>query len=257
MDEVYNRDQSQVERFSMSTVLAYLEDTYKFTDKALVEYVASDERGDYCVLDSTVFYPQGGGQPSDIGTIEARGVQIPITFVSFVDEEVRHYGDFSSISLEKGEEVILYVDETRRMQNAKAHTAGHLMYTIVESLDKNLIAVKGYHFPDGSYVEFQGSPSFENTEKFIAEVNTKISEALDKASNVEASLITSEELAVRWSNIPNNLPPGKPLRVVTIDNLHPTPCGGTHLKSLNELKSVVVTKAKRQKGNLKISYKFE
>ncbi|MEH1924322.1 MAG: condensation domain-containing protein [Nostoc sp.] len=47
------------------------------------------------------------------------------------------------------------------------------------------------------------------------------------------------------------------LRVVTIDNLHPTPCGGTHLKSLNELKSVIVTKVKRQKGNLKISYKFE
>ena len=242
----------------MSTVLAYFEDTYKFTDKAHVEYVANDERGYYCVFDSTIFYPQGGGQPSDIGTIEAKGVQLPITFVSFVDGDVRHYGDVSSVSLEKGEEVTLYVDEAHRMQNAKAHTAGHLMYSIVESLDKNLIAVKGYHFPDGSYVEFQGSPSFENTETFIAEVNTKISEALnDATSSVEASLITPEELAVRWSNIPNKLPPGKPLRVVTIENLHPTPCGGTHLKSLNELKRVVVTKAKRQKGNLKLSYKFE
>ena len=241
----------------MSTVLAYLEDTYKLTDQAHVEYVANDDLGYYCVLDSTVFYPQGGGQPSDLGTIEAKGVQLPITFVSFVDGDVRHYGDFSSVSLEKGEEVTLYVDEARRMQNAKAHTAGHLMYTIVESLDKNLIAVKGYHFPDGSHVEFQGSPSFENTETFIAEVNIKISEALNEATSVEASLIMPEELAVRWSNIPNNLPPGKPLRVVTIDNLHPTPCGGTHLKSLQELKSVVVTKAKRQKGNFKISYKFE
>ncbi|MFN6486354.1 MULTISPECIES: alanine--tRNA ligase-related protein [unclassified Nostoc] len=241
----------------MSTVLAYLEDTYKFSDKAHFEYIANDERGYYCVLDSTIFYPQGGGQPSDVGTIEAERVQIPITFVSFVDGEVRHYGNFSSVSLEKGEEVTLNVDEARRIQNAKAHTAGHLMYTIVESFDKNLIAIKGYHFPDGSYVEFQGSPSFENMETFIAEVNTKISEALNKTTSVEASLITSEQLAARWSNIPSNLPPEKSLRVVTIGNLHPTPCGGTHLKSLNELKSVVVTKAKRQKGNLKISYKFE
>ncbi|MEH2163322.1 MAG: alanine--tRNA ligase-related protein [Nostoc sp.] len=241
----------------MSTVLAYLEDTYKLIDKAHVEYIANDERGYYCVLDSTVFYPQGGGQPSDVGTIEAKGVHLTIAFVSFVDGVARHYGDFSSVSLEKGEEVTLYVDEAPRMQNAKAHTAGHLMYTIVESLDKNLIAVKGYHFPDGSYVEFQGSPSFENTETFIAEINTKISEALNEATSVEASLIMPEELAARWSNIPNNLPLGKPLRVVTIGNLHPTPCGGTHLKSLQELKSVVVTKAKRQKGNLKISYKFE
>ena len=58
----------------MSTVLAYLEDTYKFTDKAHFEYVANDERGYYCVLDSTIFYPQGGGQPSDIGSIEVKGV---------------------------------------------------------------------------------------------------------------------------------------------------------------------------------------
>ncbi len=50
----------------MSTVLAYLEDTYKFTDKAHVEYIANDERGYYCVLDSTVFYPQGGGLASNI-----------------------------------------------------------------------------------------------------------------------------------------------------------------------------------------------
>lgn len=241
----------------MSTILAYLENTYKFIDKAHVDFVADDERGTYCVFDSTVFYPQGGGQPSDIGTIEVKEVHIPINFVSFVDGDVRHYGDFSSVSLEKGEEVTLYVDEARRMQNAKAHTAGHLMYTIVESLDRNLMAFKGYHFPDGSYVEFQGTPSFENTEAFIAEVNVKISEALNEARSVEASLITPEALAARWSNIPNNLPSGKPLRVVTIGDLHPTPCGGTHVKSLDELTSVVVTKAKRQKGNLKISYKFE
>lgn len=240
----------------MATSLTYLEDTYKLTDKAHVEYLAQDERGFYCVLDATVFYPQGGGQPSDVGTIEAKGYKIPITFVSFIDGDVRHYGDFSSISIEKGEEVILYVDEVSRMQNAKAHTAGHIMYTIVESIDRNLTAIKGYHFPDGSYVEFQGTSSFENMEAFIAEVNTKISEALNESHSVDAALITPEELATRWSNIPNNLPPGKPLRVVTIGNLHPTPCGGTHLKSLNELKSVVVTKAKRQKGNLKVSYKF-
>ncbi|QLE41857.1 hypothetical protein FD723_16485 [Nostoc sp. C052] len=41
-------------------------------NNAHIEYVADDERGSYCVLDSTMFYPQGGGQPSDIGTIEAK-----------------------------------------------------------------------------------------------------------------------------------------------------------------------------------------
>ena len=241
----------------MSTQLTYLEDTYKFTDQSYVQYVSSDERGQYCILDSTVFYPQGGGQPSDIGTIEINGVKIPITFVSFVDGEVRHYGDFSSVDIKEEDQAFLSIDEASRIRNAKAHTAGHLMYTIVEELDRNLVAFKGYHFPQGSYVEFKGTPSFEDQQAFIAEVNTKISEALTQASNVDASMITPDELTERWANIPYQLPEGKPLRVVTISGLHPTPCGGTHLKSLNELKSVIVTKIKRQKGNIKISYQFE
>ncbi len=241
----------------MSTTLTYLEDTYKFTDQSIVQYVSSDDRGYYCVFDATVFYPQGGGQPSDVGTVEINEVKIPITFVSFVDGEVRHYGDFSDVDIKKGDKALLSVDEDTRLRNAKAHTAGHLMYTIVEELEENLVAFKGYHFPQGSYVVFKGTHTFDDKQEFISKVNHKISEAFTKVADVNASIVTPEELTERWSNIPYKLPEGKPLRVVTISGLHPTPCGGTHLKSLNELKSVTVTKIKRQKGNTKISYKFE
>ncbi len=101
----------------MATKLVYLDDTYKFTDQAQVEYLANDERGQYCVLDQTIFYPQGGGQPSDTGFFEAKAVQMPISFVCFVEGEVRHYGDFSEGLLEKGDEVLLLVDEVRRLTN--------------------------------------------------------------------------------------------------------------------------------------------
>jgi len=240
----------------MATELIYLEDTYKFTYKARVEYVSSDERGQYCVIDKTVFYPQGGGQPSDTGFFEVKGVQLPIFFVSFVDGEVRHYADFSGVLPEKDDEVILAVDGDRRLTNAKAHTSGHLLADVVESLGKGITAFKGYHFPDGSYVEFQGSILADESESFIVEVNNRLIEILSSGGDIQASLVILEELKDLCSNVPKNLPADKPMRIVKMGTFQPTPCGGTHLKSLSELQEVVVTKVKRQKGNTKISYRF-
>jgi Ser-tRNA(Ala) deacylase AlaX len=240
----------------MATELIYLEDTYKFTHTAQIEYLSSDERGQYCVLDRTIFYPQGGGQPSDTGFFEVKEIRLPISFVAFLEGEVRHYGDFTGASLERGDEVLLFVDEERRITNAKAHTSGHLLADVIESLGKGVIAFKGYHFPDGSYVEFQGNIPAEESESLIAEANNRLSKILSSGGNIQSSLVMLEELKTLCSNVPANLPPDKPMRVVKMGDFQPTPCGGTHLKSLDELNEVVVTKVKRQKGNTKISYRF-
>jgi Ser-tRNA(Ala) deacylase AlaX len=227
------------------------------THQAHLQQIASDDRGQYCVLDSTVFYPQGGGQPSDTGFVEIKGVQILISFVGFMDGEVHHYGDFSSISVEQGEQVTLHVDEVNRLQNAKAHTSGHILANVVEEIEKGLTAVKGHHFPNGSYVEFQGSLTSESTDEFIAKVNTRLRKMLDTGSDITIKLVMLNEIKERCSHLPSNLPVDNPLRIMTIGDSTPTPCGGTHLKSLKELKEVKVTKAKRQQGNLKVSYSFE
>lgn len=240
----------------MSTHLVCLEDTYKFTHTAQVQSLSSDERGQYCILDSTVFYPQGGGQPSDIGFFEIKGVKLAISFVAFVGGEVRHYGDFSEVIPQKGDETFLFVDKDRRIINAKAHTSGHLLADVVESLVKGVTAFKGYHFPDGSYVEFNGSIPSEESAAFIVEVNKHLKEVLSSDENIQTSLVMIEELESLCSNVPMNLPSDKPMRIVKMGSFQPTPCGGTHLKSLSELQEVLVTKVKRQKGNTKISYKF-
>jgi Ser-tRNA(Ala) deacylase AlaX len=246
----------ETEQRRMATKLVYLEDTYKFTHAAQVEHLSNDERGQYCILDQTIFYPQGGGQPSDTGFFEVKSIRLPISFVAFIEGEVRHYGDFTRASLERGDEVLLSVDEERRITNAKAHTSGHLLADVVESLDKGLVACKGYHFPDGSYVEFQGNIPAEESESLIAEANDRLIKILSSGSSIQSSFVMIEELKSLCTNIPANLPPDKPMRVVKMGDFQPTPCGGTHLKSLDELKEVVVTKVKRQKGNTKISYRF-
>ena len=58
----------------MSTRRLYFESTYLFESPATILEQAEDEKGSYVVLDQTIFYPQGGGQPSDRGIIK-HGVQ--------------------------------------------------------------------------------------------------------------------------------------------------------------------------------------
>ena len=240
----------------MATELVYLKDTYQFTHTAKVESLSQDDRGQYCVLDQTIFYPQGGGQPSDTGFLGIQSAQVPISFAAFVEGEVRHYGDFSGNPINLGTEVVLSIDRDRRITHAKAHTAGHLLADVVESLGKGLIAVKGHHFPDGSYVEFQGNVPTEEAATFIEEVNDRLSKILSSDEKIQTYRVSLEDLKTLGSRTPTNLPTDKPMRVVKIGSFQVTPCGGTHLKSLGELQEVVITKAKRRKGHTKVSYTF-
>lgn len=66
------------------TQLSYFEDTYKFEDTAVIKANGKDENGDFLILNQTIFYPQGGGQPSDRGTIAVDGVVVPIHSVKYV-----------------------------------------------------------------------------------------------------------------------------------------------------------------------------
>lgn len=229
-----------------STILDYLENTYLFKSNATLISISSDEKGLFAILDRTIFYPQGGGQPSDTGVFVIDGNNIDINFVRFFEGEVRHYGNFSNILLEN-KNVELIVNEERRKINAKAHTAGHLISNIVEKIDTSLIAIKGYHFTDGMYVEFKGNMPNDTT-KFLSAINFLIKQNLSENKNIKTEFIVSKD--GEYSNISQ----GKPLRLVTIDGYSPVPCGGTHVSNLSDIQSINALKIKNNKGFVKISY---
>jgi len=247
----------------MKTKLKYLGNTYLFVDKAKIIDISSDEKGSYCLLDSTIFYPQGGGQASDVGFIEINhnkiNIKIKINFVGFVGDEVRHYfslDDFDNLEIKDfiNKDLMLEVDKDIRMQNSKSHTAGHLVSLVCEDLGE-LLAVKGYHFLDGSYIEFEGQKPTD-TEDFIAKVNLSLKEFVDTNTDVISKIVTKEELKKLCKNPPINLPTDKPIRIMKFYKYDAIACGGTHLNSLKDLNSVIITKIKSKKGRVKISYSF-
>lgn len=236
------------------TELAYLSDTNKFTEHGVAKTIGSDEKGLYVILDQTVFYPQGGGQPADKGYLKNGADSIPIIFVGFADGDVRHYIPESSRgAVEIGQRYELEVDGVLRIKNAKLHTAGHLISHVLEALQPTLIPIKGYHFPDGSYVEFLNPAGVEGA-RVIESGNSKIDADINNDLPISASLSNFETISKIRPNLAPFTPKDKPSRIVSIGDYVPLPCGGTHLSSLGVLGSVKILKTKSQKGNLKVSY---
>lgn len=241
----------------MATQLLYLHNTYQYQSTAKLLAKGKDEKGNYLLFDKTIFYPQGGGQPSDTGWIKQDAIEVPVHFVKFVQGAVRHYVTEEYLvenELTIGKEIGLQINGNQRLSYAKLHTAGHLIGNVVsECLGENLRAVKGYHFAQGSYVEFIGQKPV-NIPDFLLLLNKKLTEICQKQLTVKAELIDYVTLQQKCNYLPKNLPTDKPLRVVTIGSFEPIPCGGTHVRNLAELSKVVVRKVKSKKDKIRFSY---
>ncbi|KAJ1954804.1 hypothetical protein EC988_002237, partial [Linderina pennispora] len=142
---------------------------------------------------------------------------------------------FSEGEFSTGDPVVLSVDEAVRRQNAKCHSGGHTIFSLIKDSQWPMVEKKGHHFADGAYVEFTGiMPDEIDKDKFQAMVDKVISD------NVEVTAYTKED----------------GLRYVKVGDFVENPCGGTHIKSTGELGKLVIRKIARRKGqNLtKISY---
>ena len=242
----------------MDKKLKYMENTYLFKIESIVEKISSDERGNFLTFNQTIFHPQGGGQPTDIGVIITKGgLEIDINFVNFTEGEIRHYFNTEIEGLKSGDTVLLKIDKNIRIVNAKCHSAGHIIQGIIET-QYNMKAIKGYHFPKGSYVEFVGQkPS--DISSFITDVNEKIASFILQEHKIISKFITVDELKQMNKNIilPKSFSAHDDVRVVIIEGLNlAVPCGGTHVANTKEFKLIEITKIKSKKGNLRMSYNF-
>ncbi|GKB09475.1 alanine--tRNA ligase, partial [Tanacetum coccineum] len=139
-----------------TTILKYYDDMFNLNSTAtLISSFLGDDGRHVLVLDSTVFHPQGGGQPADGGYI----TDVYCSRFKFLVQDVRskngivyHYGVFerNAEELEEGLQVLLSVDESKRKLNSRLHSAGHLLDLCLEKVGlSHLDPSKGYHFPDG------------------------------------------------------------------------------------------------------------
>lgn len=240
----------------MTTELIYLTDMSALTADAVVQEVIKDQPDRTCIiLDRTVFYPQGGGQPYDQGKIIAPNSLFQVDEVRFSEGIVRHFGRFVSGLIAPGENVSCQVDAARRLLMSRLHSAGHVVDMSIHQLCLDWTPGKGYHFPDGPYVEYQGDLP-ENVEQLRLSIETKSNSIIAQGLTTRIEFMPKEAMHAVCRYIPDHLPEGKPARVVFYVQFG-VPCGGTHLANLSAIGQLTVRKIKPEKGNIRLSYAIE
>lgn len=236
------------------TKLLYLEQNFLYKIAAQVLEITERDDKKALVLDQTIFYPQGGGQPADHGEILCPQGRFAVTDVRFVEGVVYHFGSFTQGTCSVGDTVELLVDVPRRVLMSRLHTAGHLIDVAMDQLGFSLPFAKSYHFPDNPYVEYEGIFTAEECDALHKKLQNELDRLIGQDNPVTFRMASCEELGSLCVQVPLNLPSGKPIRIVSIGSLMTVPCGGTHVVSLAQLGAVQIRKVKSKGGILRVSY---
>lgn len=220
------------------TTLTYLEDAYRTSCKATVVAV----EGERVALDRTVFYPGGGGQPPDRGTLSRAGEPaVAVTAVRRVDEIVWHTVA-EPRDLAPGMAVDVRIDWQRRHLLMRTHSAMHVLCGVMY-LDFDA-AVTGHDLGPG-----EGRCDFEVASvaggfgaRVEARVNDEIARDLAISSEyVPRSAVRDDPALIRSKAdlVPAHI---DPLRIVSIAGLDRQADSGTHVRATREIGRVRVTR---------------
>lgn len=202
------------------------------------------------VLDRSVFYPEGGGQPCDLGAIGG----LPLAWVGYEGDDIVHRLEAGAASASgalpaPGSFVACALDSARRADHSEQHTAQHLLSAAAQRL--------------------LGAP----TRSFhLGELYSSIDLDLPELSRADADYLEGAVIdAIRedYRIITHRCPPEDPasfplrrrppegeavLRILEIDGLDYTPCAGTHLRSTAAIGAFRILRAERYKGMTRLYF---
>lgn len=178
------------------------------------------------ILQSTIFHPQGGGQPFDTGWLG----EATVLRVTQEADRVVHYVDRP---LEPGP-ITARVDEQRRMLNTRLHSAGHLIGNVGETL--GWMPIKAHHWPGEGKITFIRGEAAQamDAEAIQQQVNQWIAADYPRHMNLEDGT-----------------------REVGFGELPAYACGGTHVQALSELGQVTILTLSEKKGALSVRYELD
>ena len=229
----------------MTTDLLYLNDAYLRTFTAGV--VEVDTEGNRVVLDQTAFYPTGGGQPHDTGTLGGRAV----VDVRKEGESVWHTleGDLPAV----GDQVDGEVDWERRHALMRTHTALHVLCGVIWN-EWGKAVTGGNMEPLSARMDFEFDPLPEGFGPRVEElVNAEL--AADRKIEVsflprDTAVADEDLIRTKVNLIPESV---REIRVVDIVGLDKQADGGTHVHSTAEIGRFEVVKTESKgKGNKRL-----
>lgn len=217
------------------------------------------------ILDRTILHPQGGGQPNDEGSLTNGTVTFKITgLLNKEGEVIWHVGTFepAGSTFAEGSEVSCHVDEQKRRLYARVHSAGHLLDVAMSMAGRtDLKPSKGYHFSDGSYVEYIGNVEEKDRKALIDKLNENCASLIASTPDsmpVFKKVATYDEANVlleKAGGVPEYIPKGQSLRVLKlVESDAGCPCGGTHVSHVKDIVKINVSKIQKKGKNIQVKY---
>lgn len=222
-----------------ATKLLYYEDENQREFDAKVIYSQDNK----IVLDQTYFYPEGGGQPGDIGTFVFNGQEIEVKDVKKVGKVVVHH---TSENIPVGSEVHGKIYWPRRISLMRHHSSTHVILGAAREILGNHIwqtgAQKG---TDRSRVDITHylKLTSEDLRKIELRANEVVLEDIPIDKQWLDRNIAEEKYGFRLYQ--GGIPPGKQVRVVRIDDFDVEACAGTHCKSTGVIGSIKILRSER------------
>lgn len=229
----------------------FLQDPYARSCEARVTSVSNGS----VELDKTVFYPRGGGQPGDSGSIKLENetkLSVYDTVKGEKTGQVIHLLHDGVTLPNIGESVIAEIDWNRRYRHMRMHTCLHLLGAIIDA------PITG-----GQLGENKGRLDFDLPKLDLSkeQIELRINQFVQSNQTTTISWISDDDLEnqtdlVRTMKVKPPVGQGK-VRLLKIGNIDLQPCGGTHVNSTSEIGSVIVRKIENKgKHNRRVHVSF-
>ena len=189
------------------------------------------------IVNKTPFYATMGGQQGDTGVITCNGsVFEVIDTIRLKGGRVGHVGKVTAGSFNVGDKVTLTVDEKKRIDTAKNHSATHLLQEALRIVLGNHVEQAGSLVtPDRLRFDFTHFQPM--TEEEIEKVEAIVNEQIAKSIDVETKVLAIEDAKKTGAKALFNEKYGDTVRVVCMGDFSKEFCGGTHVSNTGLINS--------------------
>ncbi|MCA0319398.1 MAG: alanyl-tRNA editing protein [Proteobacteria bacterium] len=238
----------------MATEFLFRDDAYLTECDATVVAVTDKDGATGVALDRTVFYPTGGGQPGDVGSLSFDGqtVAVATSVYGETKQDIVHVLAAGSAVPAVGATVKATIDWPVRHRRMRMHTGLHLLSVVLP-----------FPVTGGSVGTDEGRLDFDIPESGLDrdDITAKLNALIDRDAAVSERWITDAELEanpglVKTMSVKPPMGSGR-VRLVSIEGLDLQPCGGTHVKRTSEIGRLAVSAIeKKGKQNRRVRVVF-
>lgn len=234
------------------TELVFYGDEYERACKARV--IGVEEEG--LILDRTIFYSEGGGQPGDRGVIRGGDGEVKVTDTRKAGGVVYHVIGEGEVTFPEGAEVELEIDWERRYNLMRHHTATHVILGAAKTvLGAHVWQQGAQKFPDRG--RFDISHFKRLTREEIDGIEMVANRAILEGRKVEKRWYTLDEAMDKYGSelFQGGAPAGDEIRIVEIEEWDREACAGTHVDNTSEIGMLKIIHTERlQDGVERLEY---